>query len=415
MSIKIVTIVTALLLLTWGACTGERIAQADEPYNLGVALGLTGPGSLYSNDGLAAITLAVEEINAQGGFLGKHKIELFVKDTKTEAQEAKRVVNELVKEKVRTVLGTYSSDTALAIKPICREHKVLHIAAISNSEDITMKDFSPYTFSVVPNSYMQSKAVALGVSKLAKEKNWITYCTIASDYSWGRSSQLNLVEFLKKDAPRLKLVRDFWPPLGEKRFGGFIRTAWNYRPDCLIGFLASNDNVEWLRQAGAEDLFRKIPYHGSLLSVSELTTEARTVPRGVIALARAPFFAHLDVPMMTRFMKSFQEKHKRYPSDWAVLEYDAVYALKQAVEKAKSVDTEAVKDAMKGMTIETCRGKLKFREIDNQLGCSSYIGVVSDDPKYHFPIFSPLWEIKGPDSMRPEKEILEARGAGKKP
>jgi len=113
--------------------------------------------------------------------------------------------------------------------------------------------------------------------------------------------------------------------------------------------------------------------------------------------------------MMADFVKNFKAKYDRYPSDWAVMEYDAVYALKQGIEKAGSIDTEKVKDALKGAAIDTCRGKLTFREIDNQLSCSSYIGVVADDPKYPFPIYHDLVEVKGPDSWRPEKEIFEAR------
>jgi len=115
------------------------------------------------------------------------------------------------------------------------------------------------------------------------------------------------------------------------------------------------------------------------------------------------------VPMMADFVKNFRAKYDRYPSDWAVMEYDAVYVLKQGVEKAGSIDTEKVKDALKGATVDTTRGRLFFREIDNQLSCSSYIGVVADDPAYPFPIYHDLVEVKGPDSWRPEAEIVEAR------
>jgi branched-chain amino acid transport system substrate-binding protein len=91
------------------------------------------------------------------------------------------------------------------------------------------------------------------------------------------------------------------------------------------------------------------------------------------------------------------------------MEYDAVYVLKQGIEKAGSTDTDNVKDALKGATVDTTRGQLYFRKIDNQLSCSSYIGVVADDPAYPFPIYHDLVEVKGPDSWRPEAEIVEAR------
>jgi branched-chain amino acid transport system substrate-binding protein len=86
-----------------------------------------------------------------------------------------------------------------------------------------------------------------------------------------------------------------------------------------------------------------------------------------------------------------------------------VYALKQGIEKAGSIETERVKDTMKGMTIDTTRGRLFFREIDNQLSCSAYFGRVADDPDFTFPIYHDLLELKAADIWRPEAEILSAR------
>lgn len=410
---KVTLTVISILILTGSALIGYTYAA--EPYNLGVALGITGTGASYAKDGVDAVKLAVEEINGKGGFLGKHPIKLFIRDTRTNPEEAARQAKNLIlKDHVRAVLGTYSSSCALAVKPICRRFKTLHVAALSNSEDITLKDFSPYTYSVVPNTYMQSKAVALQVAKLAKEKGWITYCTIASDYSWGRSAQQNVVKQLKKLAPQMRFVKAFWPPLGEKKFSGFVKDIPADRPDCLIGFLLGSDSAAWLKEAEENGLLKRIPYPGSQITVTELIAEAKTLPRGLIGVARAPFFAHLNVPMMAGFVEKFRAAYNRYPSDWGVLEYDAVYALKQGIEKAGSIESGKVKDAMKGMSIDTCRGKLAFREIDNQLNCSVYTGVVADVSEYPFPIYRPLWEIKAQDSWRPESEIIEARAEEKK-
>jgi branched-chain amino acid transport system substrate-binding protein len=407
-----ITIFSFILLVGLG--TLDSVVAA-EPYHLGVDLAITGTGALYCKDGVDAIKLAVEEINAQGGFLKKHPIELFIRDTHTKPDVAVREAKDLIlRDKVRTVLGTYSSACAVAIKPICQEYKVLHIAAISNSESITKDNFSPYTYQVVPNSYMQAKAVVLGVAELAKKKGWKNYVTIASDYEWGRSTQQNTVALLKDYAPETKLKKEFWPALGETQFTSYITAIMAQKPDFVIGSIASKDNVAWMQQAKAYGFFEKIPYPGSLISVSELIIQAKTLDRGMVGLCRAPFFAHLDVPMMADFVKNFKAKYDRYPSDWAVMEYDAVYVLKQAVEKTDSIDTEKVREALKGATVDTCRGQLSFRLIDNQLSCSSYIGVVADDPKYPFPIYHDLVEVKGPDSWRPEAEILADRAKEKK-
>jgi branched-chain amino acid transport system substrate-binding protein len=408
MKFKIIAVVCALVLL--GGFFHIDRTRAAETYNLGVDLAITGTGALYSKDGIDAIKLAVKEINGNGGFLGKYPIKLFIRDSHTKPDIAVREAKDLIlRDKVRTILGTYSSACAVAIKPVAKEYKVLHIAAISNSEDITKVHFSPYTFSVVPNSYMQAKAVVLGVAELAKKKGWKNYVTIASDYEWGRSTQNNTVALLKQFAPDLKLKKEFWPRLGETQFTSYITAIMAQKPDFVIGSIASKDNVAWIKQAKAYGFFKKIPYPGSLISVSELELQAKTLTRGLVGLCRAPFFAHMDIPMMANFVKNFRAAYHHYPSDWAVMEYDAVYALKQGIEKAKSIDSEKVKDALKGATINTTRGKLFFRDIDNQLSCSSYLGVVADDPKYPFPIYHDLVEVKGPDSWRPKAEILDAR------
>jgi len=395
---------------------GVHEAAAADPYHLGVALGFTGTGTLYSKDQLEGIQVAVDEINKKGGLLGKHPIKVFQQDTQTKPDVGVRAVKDLIlRDKVRTVINDYSSAVAVAVKPICREYKVIHIAAISNSENITKVDFSPYTFQVVPNSYMQAKAASYAVAKMAKTKGWKEYVTLASDYEWGRSTQEEVVKDLKKVAPFLKVRKEFWPKLGETQFASFITGIMSVKPDFVYACLASKDNVTYTEQAKPYGFFGKIPYVGSMQSVTELITEAKTMPRGLVAISRAPFFAHMDVPMMANFVKSYRARYSdKYPSDWAVMGYDAVYALKQGVEKANSIENDKVKDAMKGLTVDLTRGKLQFRPIDNQLRCSSYVGVVGDDPKYPFPILKELIEIKAADSERPEAEIVSARKAEKK-
>ena len=390
--------------------------KAAEPYNLGVALGFTGTGTLYSKEQLQGIQLAVDEINAKGGLLNKYLIKVYQQDTQTKPDVGVRTVKDLIlRDKIRAVINDYSSAVAMAVKPICMEYKVLHFPSISNSENITKINFSPYTFQIVPNSYMQSQAVSYAVLLMAKKKGWKTYITIASDYEWGRSTQEEVVKDLKKKAPFLKVTKEFWPKLGETQFASFVTSIMSMKPDFVYPCFGSKDNVTFTEQAKPYGFFDKIPYVGSLQSVTELTTEAKTIPRGLVAISRAPFFAHMNIPMMADFVKNYRAKYNgQYPTDWSVMGYDAVYALKQGIEKAKTIDTEKVKDAMKGMTVSLTRGKLQFRPIDNQLRCSSYVGVVKDDPKYPFPILADLIEIKAANSERPEAEIISARKAEKK-
>ena len=100
-----VILVAVIACLSLFGVTGARAA---EPYNLGVALGLTGTGALYSADQVEAVKLSVEEINAKGGFLGKHKIELFIRDTQTKPDVGVREVKDLIlRDKIKAVINDY--------------------------------------------------------------------------------------------------------------------------------------------------------------------------------------------------------------------------------------------------------------------------------------------------------------------
>lgn len=383
---------------------------AADAYALGIALGLSGTGATYSRQAVEGIELAVDEINAQGGLLGTHSIRMAIRDTQTRPEKAVEAVNDLIDgESARCVIGTYSSATALAVKPILRRARILHIAPISNSEAITMQDPSPYTFSVVPNTYMMSKGAVIGVAALAKQKGWTKYATIASDYDWGRSSQQVQVDQLKRVAPQIELVAEYWPVLGQTRFNSFIVDIQARKPDFVLASIAGTDNGFWMRDARDYHLFKSVEQPGGLISVTELIEQASSIRRGKYGRTRAPFFAHLDVPMMADFVSAYRHRYGRYPSDWAVLGYDAVHVLRQGVEKAKSIDTDAVRSTLKGMTVNTTRGTLFFRKCDNQLSCSVYFGRVADDARYPFPIYHDLLQIKAADSWRPESEIQDKR------
>lgn len=407
---KVQTILVSLAFLVLSGVFLPSPGHTAEPYRLGVALGLSGTGGPYCKEAVEGLELAVNEINAKGGFLGKHYIDVFIRDTETAPDAAVRVTRMLISEnRVRSIIGTYSSACALAIKPICREGKVLHIAPISNTEDITKVDPSPYTYSVVPNTYMMSKAVAMGIASLVQKNGWTQYVTIASDYAWGRSSQEIQVDLLRRFAPGLALLGAYWPRLGQTRFNSFIVDILAQKPDFVLSSIAGADNRYWLRDARDYRLFKTVDNPGGLVSVTELIQQSTSIRRGLYGRCRAPFFAHMDNPRMEQFISNYRAKFDRYPSDWAVLLYDAVYVLKQGIEKAGDIDTESVKAALKGMAVETVRGRFYFRDIDNQLSCSAYFGMVADDPRFPFPIYHDLMEFKGPDIWRPEAEIQAVR------
>jgi branched-chain amino acid transport system substrate-binding protein len=400
-----------------GAVTlAPRWARGDAkaPYRLGVLLPTTGTGASYMVHCLKGLPIAVAEINAKGGFLGKHPIEMVYRDSQTKPDVGTREAKSMIlNEKVQTIMGTYSSAVALAVQEIVHEHKVLHLAATSNSSKITEENHTPYTFQFCPDTNMQSGAVVKEVATAAKKNGWKNYVSIGQDYEWGRGTHGGFTSGLAKASPEIKESKQLWFKLGETDFTSYITAIMAAKPDFLYGAIAGKDAETFFQQAQGMGLFKKIPYRGGLVAVNDLKAMRKTLPRGLVGLCRCPFFAHLNEPLMQKYIKRDRAQlgDEAYPDDWACMYYDALSGLEQAINKAKSIETEAVVKALKGATLDTCRGKRTIRSCSNQLDVPSYIGEVWDSPNYPFPIYKPetMLVVEGHDVWTPTCEDVDKK------
>jgi branched-chain amino acid transport system substrate-binding protein len=381
-------------------------AQAAAPYKIGVLMPSTGAGANYSERPIKGLPLVAAEINKRGGLLGKHPIELIFRDDQTKPDVGARETRSLIlNDQVKTIIGTWSSAVAMAAQEIVHEYKVLMLSATSNSSKIVNENFTPYCFMFGPNSQMQSSATVVAVSRMIKEKGWKNYVTLGLDYEWGRDAQKVFVTELAKVSPETKLTKEFWAKLGETDFTSYITAIMALKPDFVFGAIAGKDNETFLQQAKPAGFFQRVTYPGVFLPVTELMQQSKTLPRDIIGINRAPFFAHMNEPMMRKYIELYQARFGKddYPDDFACMYFDSLYGLEQAAAKAGTLETEAIRKALTGATIDTCRGKLKFNDCNNQLDCPSYLGRVVDTPQYPFPIFDPasLMVVQGRDVWLP--------------
>ena len=385
-------------------------AQAGAPYRIGLLLPSTGAGANWMEECIRGMPVLAAEINKKGGLLGKHPIEIVYRDDQTKPDVGAREARQLIlNEKVNAIFGVYSSAVALAVQEIIHEHKTLHFAATSNSSAITTENHTPYTYQWCPDSDMQSGAVVVAVTKLIKERNWTKFVSIGQDYEWGRATHRGFITGLAKSAPEAKESKQLWFKLGETDFTSYISAIMAERPNFVYPAIAGKDNETFMQQAQAAGLLKITAYPGGVVSVVELRQQRKTLPRGLIGLARCPFFAHMNQPLMQKYVKVHRDKFGAdfYPDDWACMYFDALSGLEQAVERAKSTDTEALLKVLKGGTFDTCRGQRKFRKSTNQLDCPSYVGEVWDSPDYPFPIYDPktMITVEGNTVWRDDETI----------
>ncbi len=185
------TVILTILAFAFGMVFGSSLmAQSKEPIKIGVIYDFAGGCHMYSEAGIKGIKMALEEINAKGGILGK-KLEYIIRDTEGKTDVAVREVKDLIlREKVNFLIGPCSSGTGLAMQVVHSEYKVLRLSAIANTEAQTVDKFSPYFVQVVPNTYMEAVAATRYFQKkVPKAKK---FCTIGPDYDFGRREEAGL-------------------------------------------------------------------------------------------------------------------------------------------------------------------------------------------------------------------------------
>lgn len=374
-------VVLALLLST---------ARASDPIKIGFPIPLSGPTAVYGEPVLKGAEMAVAEINAKGGVLGR-QLQLLSRDSKASADEAVRLSRELIiKDNVDFLVGTLTSAEAPAVSTVAKENKIVFIAPTSKSTILTdSAHIHPYIFRVSSNTDVEGLA---GATEMARFKDVKSVATIAPDYAYGRDSIAAFVKELKKLRPDIQIVDGQWPKLGEPDFTAFITAQMSKKPDAVYCSLFAGDFVTFTKQAAPRGYFKAI--NNRLIDGGEIgtTDEAQALgsdyPYGVIGDAYDPvIWAGNEPPEHKKFIEDLKAFTKvKYASGWSIVGYQSIYALAEGIKKAGKTNSEAVSKALEGLSFDTPVGKRSFSVKSHETFAPEYWGVMVKDPNYPFAI-----------------------------
>ena len=375
-------------------------ARAADAIKIGFPIPLSGPTATYGVPILKGAEMAVAEINAKGGVLGR-KLELLSRDSKANADEAVRLARELIiKDKVDFLAGTLTSAEAPAVSTVAKENKIVFVAPTAKLTELTLPpNLHPYVFRVASNTDVEGRA---GSSLMAKWKDVKTVATIAPDYAYGRDSIASFIDKLKKLRPDIKIVDQEWPKLGEADFTPFITAQMGKKADAVYCSLFAGDFVTFTKEATPLGYFKAIKNRlidgGEVGTVDEAQALGDNYPYGIIADAYDPVIwggagepaAHkaFETNVQT-FMKS------KYGSGWAIVGYEAIEALAEGVKKAGNTKSDDVAKALLGLTFDTPVGKRTFSATSHETLSPEYWGTMVKDAAYPFAI------MKNPESLPP--------------
>jgi len=398
----------SIVLLLFVSMATPGAAQ-QPPIKIGVVGGLSGAAASIGQAWADAIKMGADEINAGGGILGR-KVALSIRDTEFKVDVGVREAKDLVlREKVNFLFGAISSGVSLAISTsVSKENKIIQITAVGNTHRQTVELFQRYFFQVVPNTFMEGRAAA---SVAAKQQAWKTYYTIGYDYEFGRMQAGAFVETVKKLRPDVKIIGQHWPPVGETDYTPYITSMLAAKPDVVYSNLFEAGLAGFVKQALPYGFFQKVKFV-SLADVSSMMAVPE-MPEGVLGYTRGEFYCE-NTPEMKKFTDAFHQRYKYYPVSYAVMGYDSLFMLKKAIEKAGTIETEAVVKVLEGFSYDSLRGKFTIRPLDHQADVPEYVGWTVKDPKYPFVILKDIVKVPGSQIIFTEDEVKQMRAAAKK-
>ena len=207
---------------------------------------LSGPGALFGEPTLKGAQMYVDEVNAQGGVLGK-KLQLISKDSKGNADEAVRVAREMVlKDEVDFIVGTFTAAEGPAVSPIAKENKIVFIAPVSKPEALmSPQNIHPYIFRTSTTTTIEGRSAAALIAKLDVKR----VATMSPDYAYGQEVTAAFVAHLKKIKPEVEIVDQQWPKLGEADYTPFINAQLSKKPEAVFSSLWGGHFVTFIKQA----------------------------------------------------------------------------------------------------------------------------------------------------------------------
>ena len=357
-------------LLAAAACSAilATAALAADPIKIGVPVGLSGANSVVAPSVVQSAQLAVDEINAKGGVLGR-QLALEVADDASGAAGAQKAFDSLVfQKKVDVLISMETSAARNAALPIVARGKVPYIY----TSFYEGKSCSPFMY---VNAWVPEQQVPPIVDYFNKEKHAKKFFLIGSDYAFGRGMLAFTKAYIEKTGG--KVVGEEYLPMDGSDWTPIISKLKGAAPDALITSTAGGaPNVTLTKQLRAAGI--ALPYGN--LAVDEGTAKGMGTDAEGIYLS-ASYVTGIDSAANKAFLAAMQKKfgtELKTPNDLSVPEYEAVYAYKAAAEKAGSTEQAKVLKALGEISVEGPRGKIAMSK-EHHAPLTMYLGQVQAD------------------------------------
>ena len=316
--------------------------------------------------------LAVEEVNARGGVLGR-KIEVLSRDDAGTPQNAIRLAGELVGDAhVDILAGGFLSNVGLALADYAAQNKRLFVAGEPLSDALVWANGNRYTYRLRPSTYMQAAMLVEDAAKLPA-KRW---ATVAPNYEYGQSAVRWFKQLLSAKRPDVTWVGDQLPPLGRIDAAATVQALAEPKPDAIYNVTFGADLTNFVRAGNTRGLFEGRSVVSVLTGEPEyLDPLGDETPEGWIVTGYP--WDQLSTPANKAFADAFEAKFKVPPKMGSVVGYALIHSIVAGIAAAKSVETEAMADGFAGAAFDTPFGPASYRALDHQSTLGGFVGKLA--------------------------------------
>lgn len=356
------------IILTLASVAFATAAFAEDPIKIGVPVGLSGANSVVAPSVVQAAELAVEEINAKGGVLGR-PLELEIADDASGAAGAQKAFDSLVFQKeVNVVISMETSAARNAGLPIISKGDVPYIyTSFYEGKSCNAKLFV--------DAWVPEQQVPPVVDNFISKQGAKKFFLIGSDYSFGRGMLTFAKAYIEKSGG--EVIGEEYLPMDGSDWTAIISKLRSSGADAIITSTAGGaPNVTLTKQLRSSGV--TLPYGN--LAVDEGTAKSMGADAKDIFLS-ASYVTGIDSPENKAFLSAMEKKfgkELRTPNDLSVPQYEAIYLYKAAVEKAGSTDTADVLKALPDVSFTGPRGKISMNK-QHHAPLTMYLGQVKDD------------------------------------
>ncbi len=370
-----------------GGSTGLA-STTNETVKVGILHSQTGEMSMHESSLRDAELLAIEEINSNGGVLGK-LIEPVVKDTRSRFTDIfpKKAIELLSEDRVSTVFGCWTSSSRKAVLPIFERFNGLLFYPLQYEGNET-------SYNVVYSGSIPNQQILPAIDWLISEEGGSKrrFYLVGSDYIFPWTAHHIIESYIASlDRTDIEIVGYRYLPMGHQNFAGTVSEIEEASPDVVFSTINGVSNQAFFRELAAQQLSsEQLPVISTSVGEDELRGLEQHLVEGHFATWH--YFQSLDTPRNRRFVRRFQNEHgeDRLLSDPMEAAYSQVYLWKLAAEKAGSFAVDAIRDAFASdIEFYAPGGKMKVDPKTFHAYKRCRIGRVRDDRQFDIVYESP--------------------------